>query len=318
MRITGLKRDASSTRKHPALAVFLLLLSTTVHGQVYKYQDEDGVWHFSDSPPGQNATDATIAADDSPAMQQQVIIHRLGSDEAPVFEVTNTLPAPIELAFSAREMQNMRADPPLPLRKVIASGTREPLTRFEKIDPARPWGYAYASRYVLGDPQAQHRSGKPYLPPYPRQKDFAIGQAFDGERSHRQHPLTRYAVDIPMPAQSDIAAARSGHIVEINTGKLAPVRRQQTHYVRVLHQDGTFGLYAHLDPASIRMLPGTPVDRGQVIGQLAASADGEIPHLHFAVQKNTGMKLESIPFDFTSLEGTPVEPKTDLPLHHPL
>jgi len=317
MRITGPKRHASSPCQHPWLAVCLLLLSTTVHGQVYKYQDEDGTWHFSDNPPEQNDTGAT-AARGSPAMeQQQVIVHRLGSEEAPVFEVTNALPAPIELEFSAREMQNMRADPPLPLRKVIAAGAREPLTRLEKIDPARPWGYAYATRYVPGDPQARHRSGKPYLPPFARHKDFAIGQAFNGERGH-QHPLTRYAVDIPMPAQSDIAAARSGHIVEINAGKLAPGRRQQTHYVRIVHRDGTFGLYAHLDPASVSMQPGTPVDRGQIIGRLAASADGETPHLHFAVQKNTGMKLESIPFDFTSLEGTPVEPKTDLPLHHPL
>lgn len=318
MRITGHKRHASSPCQHPWLAVCLLLLSTTVHGQVYKYQDEDGIWHFSDSPPRQTNTDPATAANRAPVMEQQVIVHRLGSDVAPVFEVTNTLPAPIELAFSAREMQNMRADPPLPLRKVIAAGAREPLTRFEKIDPAQPWGYAYTTRYVLGDPQARHRSGKPYLPPFPRHKDFSLGQAFDGARSHRQHPLTRYAVDIPMPAQSDIAAARSGHIVEIKTGKLAPGRRHRTHYVRIVHRDGTFGLYAHLDPASIRMLPGTSVDRGQVIGQLAASAKGEIPHLHFAVQKNTGMKLESIPFDFTNLEGAPVEPKTDLPLQHPL
>lgn len=300
------------------LGLCLLLLSTGATAQMYKYQDEAGIWHFSDKPPQVQHSSPRPSVDGIVPTEQQVIIHRLGEEAAPVFEVSNTLPAPIELEFSAREMQNLRADPPLPIRKVIPAGSREPLTRFEKIDPDAPWGYAYATRFVPGDPAAQHRAGKPYLPPFAPRKEFSISQAFDGEHSHRQHAMTRYAVDIPMPAASTVHAARSGTLVELKTGKLAPQRRDKTFYLRILHRDGTFGLYAHLDPGSVKLFTGMTINRGQVLGHLKGTADDTTPHLHFAVQKNTGMQLESIPFVFTSLDGTPQEPKTDLQLRHPL
>lgn len=288
--------------------------------QLYKYQDEEGVWHFSDSPPqGQTGVHPSLGGNQAEVPQQQVIIHTLGEANAPHFEVSNTLAMPIELEFSAKEMHNMRADPPLPIRKVIGAHSRESLTRFEPINPELPWSYSYKTRYVLGDPEARHLTGKPYVAPFSPRKEFSISQAFDGEQSHRQDPLTRYAVDIPMPGESTVHAARSGTVVEITRGKLSPKRKKKTFYVRILHHDGTFGLYAHLDPDTVKLLIGMTVNRGQVIGRLEpASQQGKPPHLHFAVQKNTGMKLESIPFNFARLDGNPVQPKTGLQLRHPL
>ncbi|MDY6981147.1 MAG: M23 family metallopeptidase [Pseudomonadota bacterium] len=304
---------------HPLIALvpglLLLLASGHVAAQMYKYQDEDGIWHFSDNPP---PGEQRPSQKDSPPDEKQVIIHRQGEEDAPIFEVSNTLPMPIQLEFSAGQMQNMRADPPLPLRKVIGAGSREPLTRFAKIDPNAPWSYTYRTRFVPGNPAAEHLTGKPYLPPFSPHKEFSIAQAFNGKTSHNSHALTRYAIDIPMPADSTVHAARSGTLVEMKTGKLSPERRQKTFYVRILHRDGTFGLYAHLVPDSVKLFTGMTINRGQVIGRLGSAAEGKSPHLHFAVQKNVGMQLESIPFEVTSLEGTPQTPKTGLLLRHPL
>ncbi|MFO8023969.1 M23 family metallopeptidase [Thiohalophilus sp.] len=298
--------------------LLLLLANGHVAAQMYKYQDENGVWHFSDNPPPSEERRRHPSQEAMPASEKQVIIHRQGEDNAPIFEVSNTLPMPIQLEFSAGQLQNMRADPPLPLRKVIPAGSREPLTRFEKIDPNAPWSYTYRTRFVPGDPAADHLTGKPYLPPFSPHKEFSIAQAFNGEAGHDAHALTRYAVDIPMPADSTVHAGRSGTLVEINTGKLSPERRQKTFYVRILHRDGTFGLYAHLAPASVKLFMGMTINRGDIIGRLGSAADGNSPHLHFAVQKNVGMQLESIPFEFTSLEGIPQTPETGLLLRHPL
>lgn len=326
---TLFRRDRNVTRLSPSTELrrqgwgllFIVLLgvnlSLPVNAQMYKYQDEEGIWHFSDKRP-QGETGPRPASDVPVTAQQQVIIHRTGNEDAPVFEASNTLPAPIELEFSTRQLQNMRARPPLPLRKVIPAGSRVTLTHLSVIDPDAPWRYAYVTRFALGDPQAKHLTGKPYLPPFSAHKEFIISQAFDGERSHRQHPLTRYAVDIAMPEESAVHAARSGTLVEIKTGRLSPKHSGTTTYLRILHRDGTFGLYAHLDPGTIKLMPGMTLNRGQVIGRLAEVASGEATHLHFAVQKNSGMQLESIPFTFTSLDGAPVEPKTDLQLRHPL
>ncbi len=307
---------------HPLIALvpglLLLLASGHVAAQMYKYQDEDGVWHFSDNPPPSEQRRRHPSQDEPPSNEKQVIIHRQGEEDTPIFEVSNTLPMPIQLEFSAGQLQNMRADPPLPLRKVIGAGSRKPLTRFEKIDPDAPWSYTYRTRFVPGDPAAEHLTGKPYLPPFSPHKEFSIAQAFNGEASHHSHTLTRYAIDIPMPADTTVHAARSGTVAEMKTGKLSPERREKTFYVRILHRDGTFGLYAHLVPDSVKLFTGMTINRGQVIGRLGSAADGDAPHLHFAVQKNVGMQLESIPFEVTSLEGNPQTPKTGLLLRHPL
>ncbi|MDR9435842.1 MAG: M23 family metallopeptidase [Thiohalophilus sp.] len=299
--------------------LLLFLAAGHVPAQMYKYQDENGVWHFSDSPPPSDQRRRHPSQEGpSSSNKKQVIIHQQGKDDAPIFEASNTLPMPIQLEFSATQMKNMRAVPPLPLRKVIPAGSREPLTRFEKIDPDAPWGYTYRTRFIPGDPAAEHLTGKPYLPPFSSHKEFSIAQAFNGETSHNAHALTRYAIDIPMPADSTVHAARSGTVVEMQTGKLSPKRRRKTFYVRILHRDGTFGLYAHLLPDSVKLFTGMTINRGQVIGRLGSGAEESSPHLHFAVQKNVGMQLESIPFEFTSLEGIPQTPKTGLLLRHPL
>lgn len=308
--------------RHSFLAIvpglLLFLAAGQAPAQMYKYQDEAGVWHFSDNPPPSDPRRRNSSQEGPSSNEKQVIIHRQGEEDAPIFEVSNTLPMPIQLEFSAGRMQNMRADPPLPLRKVIRAGSREPLTRFEKIDPNAPWSYTYRTRFIPGDPAAEHLTGKPYLPPFSPHKEFTIAQAFNGKTSHNGHALTRYAVDIPMPADSTVHAARSGTLVEINTGKLSPDRAQKTFYLRILHRDGTFGLYAHLAPASVRLFTGMSINRGDIIGRIGSGTNGDSPHLHFAVQKNVGMQLESIPFEFTSLEGIPQTPKTDLLLRHPL
>ena len=295
--------------------IFLLFISSA-SAELYKYQDEAGIWHFSDHPPPGEGP-RIVPGKDIP-VQQQVVIHLLGKQEAPLFEVSNSLPSPIELEFSAKQMQNMAADPPLPIHKVIHASSREALTRFSPVHADMPWSYAYTTRFVLGDPAAKHITGKPYLPPFPSRKEFTISQAFDGERSHKRHPLTRYAVDIPMPAESPVHVARSGTLVEKKSGKLSPKSGHATYFVRILHRDGTFGLYANLAPDSVKLQPGMQINRGQTLGVLHKTKDGSKPFLHFAVQKNTGMKLESLPFSFTSLDGTPQEPKAGLLLRHPL
>lgn len=318
MRVTVALSVLHQVRWSAAGLLLLITANPAVAGKLYKYQDQQGHWHFSDTlpenyAPPPNRTDAIAQPG------QHVTIQNTGSDEQPRFEVSNAMPGPIELEFVGEEIVNMRATPPLPIRKVIPATSRQPLVRLEKIQPNRPWSYSYSTRFVIGNPKARHETGKPYLPPFAPFKDFTISQAFDDEQSHKQHPLTRYAVDIPMPVGTAIFASRSGTVMEIKSGKLSPLRKQATHYIRILHNDGTFGLYAHLDPASIKLVIGSQVNRGQAFAALGKPKSKSItPHLHFAVQKNVGMKLESIPFQFVSLDGTAVDPKAGLQLRHPL
>jgi len=47
--------------------------------------------------------------------------------------------------------------------------------------------------------------------------------------------------------------------------------------------DGRFALYAHLQPGSIRVREGDAVKRGDVLGLVGNTGNGDAPHLHFHV-----------------------------------
>jgi len=70
----------------------------------------------------------------------------------------------------------------------------------------------------------------------------------------------------------------------------------RANYVRILHDDGTMGLYAHLRPEGVLVRVGQRVRQGQQIGLSGNTGFTSGPHLHFAVQVNRGMNLLSIPF----------------------
>ncbi len=83
----------------------------------------------------------------------------------------------------------------------------------------------------------------------------------------------------------------------------------KANHVRILHDDGTMALYAHLDLASVSVRPGARVRAGQQIARSGNTGFSSGPHLHFAVQQNTGMKLISLPFKFQTAEGVPAAPE---------
>ena len=64
-------------------------------------------------------------------------------------------------------------------------------------------------------------------------------------------------------------------------------------------------VYAHLQAGGVLVAPGRQVRTGDLIGLSGNSGYSTGPHLHFAVQANRGMRLESLPF---RMSGLPAEP----------
>jgi murein DD-endopeptidase MepM/ murein hydrolase activator NlpD len=98
-----------------------------------------------------------------------------------------------------------------------------------------------------------------------------------------------------------VLAAREGVVMQIaddfrGAGLDLEKYGARANFVRVLHTDGSMGLYAHLAPESARVGPGARVRAGQVIGEVGSTGYSTGPHLHFVVQVNRGLKLESVPF----------------------
>ncbi|WP_259304498.1 M23 family metallopeptidase [Thermomonas sp. S9] len=96
-------------------------------------------------------------------------------------------------------------------------------------------------------------------------------------------------------------AARGGVVMQVQDGfsghGLDPHRdASRANLIRILHDDGSMGLYAHLANGGARVRVGQRVEAGQRIGLSGNTGYSTAPHLHFAVQVNRGMQLLSIPF----------------------
>ena len=246
-----------------------------------------------------------------------VLINR-GTDSKPIFDIRNNMFAPIEFELSADEFINMKSEPPLPIRKVIPANSTAHLSKLSQIQPDQTWSYTYTTRYVLGTPKARHLTGKPYRLPFGNIHEFLVSQAYEGERSH-QHLKTKYAVDIEMPEKTKIYAARTGTVVEITNEHLDDSRKGVPPYlIRILHNDGTMAVYAHLQKGSATVGVGQKVHRGELIAISGPSyVENVKPHLHFIIQRNAGMKLESVPFQFLGANNTPITAKHGMQLRHP-
>ena len=130
------------------------------------------------------------------------------------------------------------------------------------------------------------------------ERRFSVGQAPEGRFSHRDAE-NRFAVDFTLPEGTPVLAARAGRVTRVQSGfsgnGLAPRDRERANYVRITHDDGSMAVYAHLKPEGVQVRTGQRVRKGQRIGLSGNTGFSTAPHLHFVLQVNRGMRLESIP-----------------------
>ncbi|KAA2285187.1 M23 family metallopeptidase [Arenimonas fontis] len=216
--------------------------------------------------------------------------------------VRNLAAGPVEVQVQADGLEDLAADPPLPQRRVLAAGTGEVLTILVATGPAPRHRLRLLA--VPGPPHAQARDVVYSLPV--EESAFRLGQGFHGGFSH-DDPANRYAVDLEVAEGTAVLAARGGVVMEavggFREGGADPGLADRANLVRVLHEDGSMALYAHLREGGVAVRPGQQVHLGQVLGYTGNTGFSSGPHLHFAVQVNTGMRLESVPFRMIGPDG---------------
>jgi len=95
-------------------------------------------------------------------------------------------------------------------------------------------------------------------------------------------------------------------------GEVSEKMMEQANYVCVLHDDGTMAIYAHLELETVKFPIGKRIERGQVLALSGNTGFSSGAHLHFAIQKNFGMELRSIPFEFEGNDGTSFTPEAGM------
>lgn len=218
---------------------------------------------------------------------------------------------PITIAIELVAAENARASWEGAGRgAVVPPGGAALLGRVEPERADSPWRYRWRERWWAGsrdatpDPDLAYRS--------PLERDARVLQGFHGAESHRG--ADTYAVDLACPLGSPVLAARAGLVVDLRAdgarGGPDPALRAEANFVRILHADGTLGLYAHLARDGVEVCVGQRVQAGERLGRTGLSGWMGEPHLHFAVAvADVRDGWRSVPFRFAREGAASAEPR---------
>ncbi|MFZ5956574.1 peptidoglycan DD-metalloendopeptidase family protein [Pseudomonas knackmussii] len=267
---------------------------------IYKYTDANGVVTYTDKAVS-GASVFVFRDRMVEHLEEQVKLQTLKGEGFDTLQVRNDLYAPVEIELSVNAAQNTVGVPEQPIHWVLAPRTSMRLATLSPRDPGRPMQYKPKLRYALGDPRLQP---VPFRYPLPwRGGPFRLSQGANGKYSHFT-PKSRYALDIAMPEGTPIVASRGGMVVKVENGQSGRGNNPSGNFVRILHDDGTMGVYLHLMRGSVLVSEGQRVGEGTPLGRSGNTGNSSGPHLHFVVQRNVGLALESIPYDFAQPVGT--------------
>lgn len=258
-------------RLAPALLVLALLASgATDAAPGSRWRDAWGS-HAATAP-----TPGTASSDTFASLQLQA---RAGGRSA---IVRNLLQGPLQV--------RLRGDERAPAPAILAAGEQRSLLWL--ADDGQPLRLALDA--FPGDPDARPQDHLYQLP----FQNTAV-RVSQGSGGHYSHTDTQnlHAVDFPLQEGTPVLAARGGRVMQVVDSP------DQGSLLRILHEDGSMALYAHLQAGNASVRPGQTVRAGQAIALSGNTGHSNGPHLHFAVQANTGLALRSIPFRMRSDRG---------------
>ncbi len=310
---------AGGARQSPASAaiarIAALLAAAAVSAAwadaLYKYRGEDGEWIYTDRPPEDGDADEVRVLQKKPG-KGVVRVSATESGDTVRFLAENNFFAPVEVRLTFTRFDNLvRPQDFNDLGWVIPPKSTTEILNLPKLEDGTP-SVEFSYEYHVGDPRAVHRPIQPYRVPYALAMRFPVTQAYPDVVTHFSE-ASQYAVDIAMPIGTDIFAARDGIVFDVSSdsfsGGLDPATDgPKANVVQILHDDGTYAVYAHLNWNSIRVSPGDRVVRGQYIADSGNTGFSSGPHLHFVVLKNVGLRAQSLPFQFAGRDRTAVTP----------
>jgi murein DD-endopeptidase MepM/ murein hydrolase activator NlpD len=280
-------------------------LATTA-AAAYRYRDSNGQWIYTDRPPLQEqaATGGTVRSGSAAAPQFSVQARSIDGGVALV--AVNGCACTVEFAVKAATPAGERIG-----QAVVPAKSERVLLEIAAADGPSTICFEYG--YFIGEPGAQHRPSQPYRAPFATARRFMVTQAPPTAVTHID-PSSRNAIDIDMPVGTAVHAARAGTVINVAArhfrSGLTPQHMDEANFVQVLHDDGTYAIYAHLQLDTVRVRPGQRVARGEYLANSGNTGFSSGPHLHFVVLRNTGMRSESVPVTFAGPGQASVSPRS--------
>ncbi len=232
------------------------------------------------------------------------------------FYADNSQIVPLFLHLEFETLIGLEANISLPLERVIpAQAQKIELFRLSRLPDANRYSFRYVTNYVRGNPDAQPDPDVLYLFPFEHGTKHQVTQGANGSFTHFGE--NQYAIDFDLDEGEPIYAARDGLVVEVKQDSSigGPSARYTGHanFVLIMHEDGTFGNYVHLQQNGALVTVGQQVEAGQRIGLSGNTGRSSGPHLHFDVRVPTREgRMQSIPIRFAGLDGQATEAREGL------
>jgi murein DD-endopeptidase MepM/ murein hydrolase activator NlpD len=287
----ALMTKKNSVAHFAGLIVLINVAAPVQAGSVYKYTDANGVVSFTDQfarAEPFNPIEVEVWEPDQDAVQLRY------TNNGNLY-LYNSLYGPVTVTLKMNHQDNIIAHRNL-LQPIVLAPRTEVFV--DQVHYMGQGNLEFGFHFSVGTPSDIQEDHSLLRPPF--SGHFQISQAFNGTYSHNL-PGNRYAMDIAMPIGTPVLAAKSGTVLDMKDNyeghSADPAERSRTNYIRLLHSDGTMTLYAHLKEHSGLVKPGQHVKSGQLIAVSGNTGYSTGPHLHFAVQRNDGSRLVSIPFN---------------------
>ena len=271
---------------------------------LYRYRDASGAWVYSDRQPDTAVGELEQYAYTPDLERPEVTIERRSIRGGVALVARNTWHSHVQIAWTIRAATNIASEGGAPLSNnaVLEPRSETELLRLVPQERATAMRFELEYQHIPGRPGAGHAPEQPYRLPFALASSFPVSQAFPSTVTHTD-PSSAHAIDFVMPIGTGVYSARAGVVVDIADEYYAAGLDLNTdlaraNIVRVLHDDGTMALYAHLNWNSIRVRPGQRIGRGEYLADSGNTGFSSGPHLHFVVHRNIGGAIESLPIQF--------------------
>jgi len=308
----------SAARISALLAALLAcgICATSSAQSLYRYRDADGQWVYSDRVPDTLDADVQSWNYTSDVSAPELTIERRSTPGGVELVAVNAWYSPVQIAWRMTAVENVAAldGAVLSDNAVLAPRSETELLRLVPLVAGDAMRFELSYQHIPGRPGASHKPHEAYRLPFALANSHRVSQAYPTALTHTD-PANLYALDFEMPIGTGVYSARGGVVIEIaddnyTAGMDPDADLAGANIVRILHDDGTMGLYAHLNWNSIRVRPGQSVERGEYLADSGNTGFSSGPHLHFVVQRNAGGMIESVPVEFAGARGTTVRLST--------
>lgn len=185
---------------------------------------------------------------------------------------------------------------------------KSPKFKIGEITIARafiPYSFNYKYVSAMGDVTiTSYDSQFQYDLPFQKGKKFMLHQGYNGAFSHQNEN----ALDFTMPEGTEILAARDGVVVQIEKSNTKSCPQEEcgkfNNYIVIMHTDGTFAKYMHIQHDGALLGLGSPVKKGDVIAYSGNVGWSSGPHLHFVCVLPGFGKANSVETLFKINEGS--------------